>query len=387
MTTTFSIHRCDDQSLLDRLTAIGETRSPIERVIVVAGSHGKSTTCDMIRAVLGPQRARPTTVTPEASPWGTAARQLATLSNYATTVVEFTGGQPDEIVGWSRECRPQLVCVTRCDDAEGSTQQIATLTALLNSLPDTGLAILNADDLQVRRAAQGCRARIIWVGRSMDSSWEVTNIRCEQRMLQFTIDGQTLCVSDCGRHLLPAALIAVVVGRHFGLDWDEVAAGLAQFRTPEGCCHVEDFGGITLIDDTYNADATAASVALELIHDLPSAARRVVVCGGLTCHGQTAVDAADELGQQVVHVAGADLLLACGPQAQRVAGAACEAGMSCECAMAVDTPEAAARQLGGILRNGDSVLILGIRGIAMQRCVDELRAACLTTDHAPRLVA
>lgn len=387
MITTLSIHRGDEPQPLDRLTAISEICSPSERVIIVAGSHGKSTTCDMIRAVLGPQRARPTTVDTAASPWGAAARQLAASSSYATTVIEFTGAEPDEIAGWARECRPQLVCVTRCDDAAGSTQQLATLTALLHSLPETGVAILNVDDPQVRRAAQHCRARIVWVGRSMDSSWEVTNIRCEHRTLQFTIDGHTLSVSDCGRHLLPAALSAVVVGRHFGLDWDDVAAGLARFRTPEGCCHVEDLGGITLIDDTYNADATAAAVALELMHDLPSASRRVVVCGGLTCHGQLAIDAADELGRHVVHVAGADLLLACGPQAQRVADAACAAGMSCECAMAVETPEAAARQLGGILRSGDSVLILGIRGLAMQRCVDELRALCLTTDHVPRLAA
>ena len=92
-------------------------------------------------------------------------------------------------------------------------------------------------------------------------------------------------------------------------------------------CQIRQVGGATIIDDTYNASPVAMRAALELLRDFDAPGRRIVVCGDMRELGDAARTTARQLGDQVVTLCGADLLVACGEHAHDVVAGARAAGM------------------------------------------------------------
>jgi UDP-N-acetylmuramoyl-tripeptide--D-alanyl-D-alanine ligase len=113
--------------------------------------------------------------------------------------------------------------------------------------------------------------------------------------------------------------------------------------------------------------------ALELLRDFDASGRRIVVCGDMSDLGGEAVDLHRRLGDEVVTVCGADLLIACGQYADEVVGAARAAGMSPARAIACRTAEDALPYLGQAILPGDVVLVKGPRVMGMERIVEALQ--------------
>lgn len=366
----------------DALRALGrlaaDRRSRLTgRVVAVTGSVGKTTARTMIDTVLS--SALPGIASPKNynNHVGLPLSMLALRPDDRYAVFELGASAPGEIGELADLAKPHMGVITRIGDAHlasfGSQQAIAQSKAeLLAALPDDGCAILNGDDVWLRRAAIGCPVPTLWVGRGTDCDITATHVRWQPGRLRFRVDGQAFEVPTWGRHHLTSALLSIGVARMFGMDDRAIAAALATYVGPPRRCQVTEHRGVTIIDDTYNASPVAMRAALELLRDMPTAGRRIVVCGDMLELGDAAIAAHEQLGRDVVSHCGADRLIACGELAETVADAACRSGMPSEHVQSFRDASLCLVHLGQLVGPGDTVLVKGSRGMALERFVDHL---------------
>jgi UDP-N-acetylmuramoyl-tripeptide--D-alanyl-D-alanine ligase len=347
------------------------------RVIAVTGSVGKTTTRQMIHAVLGRQLCGSSSPKNFNNHVGLPLSMLAIEPEHDFAVLELGASATGEIARLAALCRPQIGVVTRIGDAHlgsfGSLEGVAEAKGeLFAALPPDGWAVLAGDDPQLRRVAADARSNVVWFGRSLDNDVVATAVESREGRLSFTVDGAAMSVNVWGRHHLGAALAAVAVGRVFGLRDAAIARGLADFQPPSMRCQITKVGDATVIDDTYNASPVAMRAALELLRDFDAPGRRIVVCGDMRELGEAAEQLHRNLGDQVVTVCGADLLVACGEHAHEVVAGARAAGMPHARAVACREVEELLSLREVSLRPGDVVLVKGSRAMSMERLVQAI---------------
>ena len=348
------------------------------RVIGVTGSVGKTTTREMINAVLSTVYAGSASQKNYNNHLGVPLSLLALEPTHDFAVLEMGASAPGEIADLAELCAPHIGVITRLGEAHlggfDSAEAVAqSKVELLAALTADSWAVLPGDDPVLRRLAASCRARIMWVGRSLGCDIIATDVRCGHGRLSFRVDDCAFEVPVWGRHHLASALAAIAVGKIFGLSLDQIAAGLSGFQPPPMRCQVMEVGGTTVIDDTYNASPTAMRAALELLRDFDAPGRRIVVCGDMRELGDEAQGLHRRLGDEVVTLCGADELLACGDHAPDVIAGAFDAGMPRQRGKAYREPAETLPRLSASVEPGDVVLIKGSRAMAMERLVQALQ--------------
>ncbi len=349
------------------------------QVIAVTGSIGKTTARQMIDAVLGSRFQGTSRLHNDNLPLGVPLSILSWDDDQDYAVVELGASHRGEIAALAGLCAPHVGVITCVAEAHldkfGSQQAIAESKAeLLDALREDGWSVLNRDDLWLCRLADRCQAKIIWVGRSADADVVATDVRSGDGQLRFCTEGQEFCVPVWGRHDLTSALTAIAVGRVMQISMDQIAASLAEFQPPPQRCQITKIQDKTIINDSYNACPTAMRAALELLRDFNAPGRRIVVCGDMRELGPSAEYWHRQLGDQVVTVCGADMLVTCGDHARDVVTGARDAGMPVGQAIACSSPQDVLSVLGKELAPGDVVLIKASRSLAVEKLIAALDA-------------
>ena len=195
---------------------------------------------------------------------------------------------------------------------------------LLEAPPQAdGFAVVNGDDRGARALAETANCRVILAGTTAGCDVRAVRTPSPPDRLRFRLDVESFVVRTPAAHLLPLAACAVAVGREVGRPDAEIAAGLARFRPPPGRCKPHVAGGVTVIDDSYNAAPEAFLAAVRVLAglDVPPGGRRWLVAGGMNELG----DDADRLHADVgaaIAAAGFDRVLFVGDRGARLAGAA-----------------------------------------------------------------
>jgi UDP-N-acetylmuramoyl-tripeptide--D-alanyl-D-alanine ligase len=348
-------------------------------LVAVTGSVGKTTTRRMIDCVLGSRLAGTTSPRNFNNHVGVPLSLLQLERWHQYAAIELAATAPGEIRELAQLAKPWVGVITRIGEAHlgtfGSHEAIAAAKAeLLAELPEDGCAVLNGDDPWLRRVAESCRARVIWVGRGADVDWQAEQVQSGRGRLRFRVAGQAYEVPVWGRHHLTSALCAIAVGRLFDFDPEEIAAALAGFEPVAMRCEVSRSGGATIVNDSYNSSPMAMRAALELLREIDSPGQRIIVAGDMGDLGEAAPAWHRRLGEEVVNLCGADLLIACGQHAGETASAATAAGMPHDRAIACRDWEQALPVLAEAMHSGDVVLIKGARVMGMERLVESLQA-------------
>jgi UDP-N-acetylmuramoyl-tripeptide--D-alanyl-D-alanine ligase len=166
-------------------------------------------------------------------------------------------------------------------------------------------------------------------------------------------------------------LFALAVASELGVSPDEARRGLANCEPPKMRLQVWEANGVTVLDDSYNANADSMLAALQTLHDFPCAGRRVAVLGDMAELGEHSANAHDEIGQRAAEL-GIGHLIAVGKWAERTGEAARAAGLqnTSEC---VDVLIAGAA-IKEMVKPGDVVLLKASRAAGFERIGDVMRS-------------
>ncbi len=368
----------DTTKALGRLAAWYRGRYTIP-VVAVTGSNGKTTTKEMIAAVLATTWS---THRPEGSfnnQWGLPLTLLAVKPEHEAIVVELGANQPGEIAALAAIARPTVGVVTTV--AAVHTEFFGSLdgvrdekAALVRALGADGHAVLNADDARVAGMASETAASVVTYGRAKRARVRaVGDVAEDEHGLRFTIelDGrrQPVRLAFAGRHNVGNALAAAGVGVALGLPLETIARGLEAARPAKGRCIWRHAGGVSVLDDTYNANPVSVAAALETVLAHRAGRRLVVVLADMLELGAVAEDAHREVGRHVGRLA-PDVFIGVGPHMALAVEEARGAGVVH--AYHATTFEDTMAEVGKRVEPGDVVLVKGSRGIQTDQVIDRL---------------
>lgn len=373
----------DTQQALQDL-ALAHRQQFAGTIVAITGSSGKTTVKEMTAAVL--QTRLRTLKSPGNlnNHLGVPLALLGLEDTHQVAVLEMGMNHLGEIQRLCDIALPHIGVITNIGLAHvghlGSIERVQQAKGeLIDSLDVASVAIVNADD--PRALALGMRApgRVMTFGQSPEADirgWihEDRGLQGTQCVLQLHEHPWHVTLAVPGAHQLMNALAAAAVGVALELDPEEIVAGLHTYRGMYGRMHVRHGQhGVTLIDDTYNANPQSMQAALHCLAHTPVAGQRVAVLGDMLELGVTAPALHEDIGTLVAQSA-IDQLITVGPLAHHIAHGAQRAGMMTRHIHAIPTQEEALAVLQALVRPGDVILLKGSRGMALERLVQALAA-------------
>lgn len=279
----------DTQKALQQM-ARGYRKMLSVRVVSVTGSSGKSSTKEMLAAVLGTMGQTHRTPGNLNNHFGVPLTLMGIGADDVWAVVELAMNAPGEIGPLAELAEPEAGLVTNIGWAhvEGTGSREATARekgALYRSLPATGLAISNADDPYEKMTLEGCKARVVRVGRSAEADYRLQQVECEGETTRFVCEGprgrMEVLLPVPGAHMALNAAQALAAGIELGAEPKAAASALENVRLPVGRLKLEKLRQGWLIDDSYNANPNSLAAGLNTLQELPGEGRNVVLLGAM----------------------------------------------------------------------------------------------------------
>jgi UDP-N-acetylmuramoyl-tripeptide--D-alanyl-D-alanine ligase len=336
-------------------------------VVGITGSFGKTSTKFAIEGLVGPPGSAFATPGSFNTPLGVCRTINEGLRDgHRYFVVEMGAYGEGEIADLCAFVHPSIGVLTAIGPAHlerfGSLDAIRrTKYELVRSLPSHGTAVMNVDDLEVRKLADATTAvRVVRYGLEPTGEPDVTgaDVTVSPEGTEFTIvdhnGGGTLAVKTrlLGRHAVAHVLAGVAVARLAGRPLAELSGPISALKPVEHRLQlIEGAAGVTVIDDAFNSNPEGAAAALEVLEQMP-ASKKVVVTPGIVEFGDMQADANREFGRRAAGVADVLIVVARLNRDELTSGA--NGGRAR--VIAVDSLDAATKELQGLLRPGDAVL-------------------------------
>ena len=349
-------------------------------VVAIGGSNGKTTTKEMVASLLGTAFTVHMSQGNRNNHLGLPLTLLQLRRETGMAVVEVGINHPGEMELLSGIAMPTHALLTNIGhehleflvDLEGVAAAETQLFSYLRQ--HGGTAFINADDPWLRGAGEGldetlrygieaapglvCQARDIMVESSGRLSFLLsTPLGSERVELNFT-----------GKHNVLNAVAAATVGVHFGLSLCQIIDGLEKLVPAPGWKRLEvmEASGLWILNDTYNANSDSMRRAIDALCDMPCRGRRIAVLGDMLELGAAGDGEHDSIGRYIQQ-SDVALLYTFGEKARRISKAApgCSQGH-------FESHEQLLDALLALLRDGDTVLFKGSRGMQLERVVDAL---------------
>lgn len=259
-----------------------------DRVVGITGSVGKTSVKDLTAAVVAQRFA--TAASPKSfnNHLGVPVTLAGAPDGTEVTVLEIGMNNPGEIAARCVVARPVIGVVTAVGEAHGGrvggiAGVVRAKGELVEALPASGLAVLNADQPEVMGMAARTSAPVLSFGASAGDVRATEVVLDDQARPRFTLatpwGSVEVALSVSGAHMATNAAAAGAVALHLGVELDEVAAGLRDARlSPSRMAVHRSAAGVTIVDDAYNANPTSMRAALTALAALP-ARRRIAVLG------------------------------------------------------------------------------------------------------------
>lgn len=379
---------CGVLRVADTRQALGQLAARYRRefspaMIAVGGSNGKTSTKELIAAVL---RQKLATLWSEASfnnDVGVPATLLRLESEHQAAVVEVGTNHPGELAPLLEIIRPRFGVITNIGrehleffgDLAGVAAEEGTLA---EALPADGKLLLDGDNEWTEALARRSRATVVRVGLGEGNDWRAQQLRVESRGMAFRVSAPqpefagVYRINLLGRHQVVNALFALALGAELGLDRAQLERGLAECQPAKMRLQVWEWSGVRVLDDAYNANADSMEAALQVLRELPCKGRRVAVLGDMGELGAHSESAHAEVGRRAAEL-GVGQLIAVGKMAGVMAQAARAAGLNRVLELA--EVDAAVPALKSVLKAGDTVLLKASRAARLERIAEALRAA------------
>jgi len=391
-----------DQALPDLKPALIPVANPLESLqrlaravrrkwgrplIAVTGSTGKSTTKEMIAALLGRCLAVHRSSGNLNNHYGLPLTLLGLEPEHEVAVVELAMSAAGEIAHLALIAEPETGVVTNVapvhleffDSVDSIAKAKRELVENLSSRGGPPTAVLNHDDPRVRKFAEGFAGQAVSFGMTSGADFQALWVKPGEGIgSEFHIVGPNL---DCdfvlpvpGRHNVQNALAAIAVASEFDIPAVEMRRALAEFQNMRQ--RGESFtlpGPVTIINDSYNSNPQAMECMLDTLVEWPGARRRIVVAGEMLELGAQSAELHEEVGRKCAK-AGLAWLIAVQGDARFFIEGAVEAGMASAQTRFFRDALSAGEFCRSQLEPGDVVLVKGSRGVHLEAVVEMLRS-------------
>ncbi len=353
------------------------------RVVGITGSSGKTSTKDLVTAVL---RAG---FEVQASP--------GSYNNEIGLPLTLLGGGPDtevfvcemgsrgigHIADLCRVASPDVGIVTNVGVAHmelfGSMENIVDAKAeLVESLTRNGTAILSADDPVVRSFGERTEARVLTFGRAADADVRAENLGlADSGAAHFELvhEGDRVAteLSVLGEHMVSNALAAAAAGVALGIPLEDAAKALRNAHVSSW--RMETFvdpGGVVVVNDAYNANPISMAAALKTARWIARDSRLAVVLGTMAELGAVSHEEHERVGELTDRL-GVERVVLVGREADTIAVAAIREGVEPENVALYEDPIEALEDVRRWARRGDVVLFKGSRVVGLEKLAEAMR--------------
>lgn len=360
------------------------------KIVGITGSNGKTTTKNLLRAVL--EQVGPT-IAPRASfnnEVGAPVTMLEVDEETQFLVAEMGASGIGEIARLVRMARPDVGVVLKVGLAHagefgGIEKTLQAKSEMVTDLLESDVAVLNIDDARVRTMADKTIARVLWFGLDERADVRATEVVSDRRGTSFTLhlparDGKNAAGQSrpvrfqvLGEHHVMNALAAAASAHVLDVDIDLIVAALQSVKTAERW-RMEVLGGsaVTIINDAYNASPDSMSAALKTLAQISEpTGRTVAVLGEMSELGEFSGEEHDRVGLLAVRL-GIDQLVVVGPGARRMHISAIKEGSWDGESIFFETQDDAFEHLTGALRPGDTVLVKSSNSAGLRFLGDRL---------------
>ena len=344
-------------------------------LVAVTGSAGKTTTKEAIAHVLS---ARFRVLKSEGNfnnHFGLPLMLLKLEPEHDVAVIEMGMSHAGEIRALAKIAQPEIGVVTNVAPVHleffDSLAGIARAKyELVESLPASGVAVLNADDEYVSQFGRDFKGKVVMYGTRAGADVRAKNVQSKGTdgaefdvVIASVREHATLPL--VGEHNVLNALAAVAVGLERGLKPAEAVGALATLAPADKRGQVLQVGNITVINDCYNSNPKALNAMVDALANM-KAMRRIVVAGEMLELGAAGEAMHREAGKHLAEKK-IDVLLGVRGLAQAMVDSAKQSGMHAEF---VATPEAAGDWLARETHDGDVVLLKASRGVKLEKAIE-----------------
>ncbi|MGA9510791.1 MAG: UDP-N-acetylmuramoyl-tripeptide--D-alanyl-D-alanine ligase [Candidatus Sulfotelmatobacter sp.] len=348
-------------------------------LIAVTGSAGKTTTKEAIAHVLSAHFRVLKSEGNFNNHFGLPLMLLKLEPEHDLAVIEMGMSHAGEIRALAKIAQPQIGVVTNVAAVHleffDSLAGIARAKyELIESLPASGTAVLNADDEYVSQFGRNFKGTVLLYGTRDNSRVRADKIQLKgAEGTEFDVlvgnAREHAVVPLVGEHNVLNALAAIAVGLETGLNLSQAVAALATLSPAEKRGQVLHMGNITVVNDCYNSNPKALEAMVDALASMP-AQRRIVIAGEMLELGPAGEQMHRSAGRHIAEKK-IDLLVGVRGLAESMVDAARQAGLQSEF---LASSEQAGEWLARETRDGDAVLLKASRGVKLEKALEIWKA-------------
>ncbi len=372
----------------DTLRALGDLAGAWRRqqktlVCGLTGSNGKTTTKEMLAAILGRRHRVHKNPGNYNNLIGLPLTLLELTPEHGACVVEMGMNAPGEIARLTEIASPQVGLITNVGPAHigplGSLEAVARAkTELFRGLEGGATAVVNLDDPLLAPWREWLSCRVVTFGRREGAELRARDLAALGGRQAFTLElpgGEAVRprLAVPGEHNVMNALAAAAAAWTLGLGAEEIKAGLEEFAPlPGRLSVVKGATGPWLLDDTYNANPTSVRAGLQALEVIAAGRRMGLILGDMLELGAHSAELHRQTGRDAAQ-AGCRVVLALGEFAPQVAEGARQGGVDPALALAFSERRELIHKAREIFGPNDVVLVKGSRGMAMEEVVQAVK--------------
>ena len=344
-------------------------------VLGITGSNGKTTTKEMLRAVLSREFNVLATPGNFNNLWGLPLTILQATSDHDFWILEHGMNRPGEISELCAISQPNAGLVTTIAESHShyfhSLDEIAEeKLSLFNTLPEDGITFKNIDNKYIKQYTPHTK-RVVTYGvenpaqyRAFFASLDAySRVSCQMNAL-----GRVRLRAP-GMFQMTNALAAAAVGNTFGVPGRAIKEELENFRGVPGRVNIIEKDDCTIIDDTYNANPNSMRESIDILAKMPAGNRRIAILGDMLELNSTAEKKHREIGAYLVDHK-IDVIVGVGPLSRNIIDGA--SALNGATTYHFSDYRECINKIKDVIRAGDIILVKGSHGIHLEHVVEAL---------------
>ena len=355
------------------------------KVVGITGSVGKTTTKEMVAAVLAQKYRVSKTPVNHNNDIGMPMAILAMPEDTQIAVLEMGMNHFREIAYLSAIARPDVAVIVNIGTMHiehlGSVEGILQAKMeIMEGMDASGKVILNGDDGMLWGQHENLPQAIYFGANNEMCAVLGKNVQSANEQIKFDVSSNRCSFSVTlpleGQHYVSDALAAISVGLELSVEPACISAALSGFQNADGRQQILQINGYTIIKDCYNAGPESMAAALAVLRS--KSGRRIAVLGDMLELGDRSQAEHDKVGGLAAECA--DFLLAYGPNSAHMLNGAIAGGMTEKQAKAFVDREELVDALKRFAKPGDAILVKGSRGMRMELALEQFLKNDLTPE-------